>query len=58
LCFCFFGTKNPFSKLVRAKTQIAVNVPRLGEELEFETRQPKPKLNYDQMLMLLLPAKF
>ncbi len=25
LCFCFFGTKNPFSKLFRAKTQIAVN---------------------------------
>jgi len=39
-------------------SNIAGNVPRLGEELEFETRQPKPKLNYDQMLMLLLPAKF
>ncbi len=26
LCFCFFDTKNPFSKLFRAKTQIAVNV--------------------------------
>jgi len=43
--FAFLRTKNPFSKLVRAKTQIAVNVPRLGEELAFENRLPKPKLN-------------
>jgi len=43
--FAFLRTKNPFRKLVRAKTQIAVNVPRLGEGPAFETRQPKPKLN-------------
>jgi hypothetical protein len=56
--FAFLRTKNPFRKLVRAKTQIAVNVPRLGEGPEFENRQPKPKLNNVPMLMLLLPAKF
>jgi len=31
---------------------------RLGEELEFQNRQSKPKLNNVPMLMLLLPAKF
>jgi len=57
-CFCFFGTKNLFNKLFRAKTRSAVNVPRLGEGPEFKNRQPKPKLNNVPMLMLLLPAKF
>jgi len=56
--FLLFWHKKIFNKLFRAKTQIAVNVPRLGEELAFEIPQPKPKLNNVPMLMLLLWAKF
>jgi hypothetical protein len=43
--FLLFWHKKIFNKLVRAKTRIAVNVPRLGEVPAFETRQPGPKLN-------------
>jgi hypothetical protein len=43
--FAFLAQKTSLAKLSRQKREVSVNVQRLGEGPEFETRQPEPKLN-------------
>jgi len=43
--FAFLAQKTSLTNFFGRKREVPVNVPRLGEGPEFETRQPKPKLN-------------
>jgi len=52
--FAFLPTKNPFRKLVRAKTQIAVNVLGLAEVGELEAQM----FNLAQMFVRIPNIKF